>query len=135
MLKTLSVSALFALTLSGTPSTAVGPGSPQASRSDEFVCLSDATVHGEIEAFMDYLEGEVDVPPTDPLPLYCLAKCVGPHASTQFRPIAGPTTPEKIVKEYPYVDPYKWCDYVAEKTCAQLGADVGVGESCFGSRL
>ncbi|MFZ6178212.1 hypothetical protein [Nannocystis pusilla] len=132
-MKTLSVSALFALTLSGYAGAAPDPA--LADRSDEYICLSDETVHGEIQAFLDYLEGEVEAPPTNPLPLYCIAKCVGPHASTGFRPIAGPTTPAEIVKDYPYVDPYKWCDYVAEKTCAQLGSDVKVGASCFGSRI
>jgi hypothetical protein len=133
MLKTFSVSALFALTLSG--DAGVEPDPATAGRSDEYVCLSEEIVHGEIQELLLYLEGEIETPPTDPMPLYCIAKCVGPHASTGFKPIAGPTTPAEIVMDYPYVDPYKWCDYVAEKTCAQLGSDVKVDKSCFGSRL
>lgn len=98
-------------------------------RSDEYVCLSTPTVEA---AFKEVGEEEEE---EDPLTMYCLAKCTGEHARPDFVPAAGPTTPAEIVKEHSFWDPYKWCAFVAEKTCKQLGDDHKLAESCFGARL
>jgi hypothetical protein len=104
-----------------------GDESPGVPRTD-FVCMSKSEF-GEL--FID-LQNDV---PVEPFDMYCLAECTGEWARPGLVPVAGPITPEEILKEIPYADPLKWCQYMATKACKKLGPGHGLAESCFGSRL